>query len=175
MVWLVLNIRGKQCQKVTGKTAVVTFIVDQSDSPFFFFTTNRWQQLQASYCYQQWLKICVASRQQTVKCCSVLPNSRQSHLGEQRTLQRTSLFSLWSQNDAQFWSNWPPAQVQCYFFLSFFKLFCLHRNPAFHICVIFHRQLPRSRLREGFFVAEQNDWKCSGSGAWRGWCSPFRD
>lgn len=148
---------------------------------FFVFTTDRWQQPQASSCFQQWLKHCVASQWRTAKCCSVLPNSRQSHLGDQLTLQCTSSFSFWFQNAVQFWSNWPPVQdvtrFQCCLFHFFFNYSACTAILHFIFVwfCIFHGQLPRSRLKEGSFVPEQNDWKCSGSGAWWGWRSPFHD
>lgn len=54
---------------------VITFIVNQSDSFIslcFFFTTDRWPQLQASYCFQRGLKICVASPRRAAKCFAKL-------------------------------------------------------------------------------------------------------
>lgn len=116
---------------------VITFIVDQSDSFIslcVFFTTDRWPQLQASYCFQWGLKICVASPRRAAKCFAKLSPkpfgsaaNASVHLFILHLIQKCHPILI--KQAARAGSN-----ATCFFFVLL--LVRLQRHPVFHICVI---------------------------------------
>lgn len=93
----------------------------------FFFTTDRWPQLQASYCFQRGLKICVAS-------CKVFCQTLAKAIWECRNCLGAPLYSpLDTKMPSNFDQTGRQSRIQCYLFFFFVLLLvCLQRHPGFH-------------------------------------------